>query len=66
MAKTKNLKVETFGKDDSYIKITDVNEREEKTVIGVVEAEKLQVEGWQLIDCHLTPEGKEYKFRKDK
>ena len=35
-----------------------------KTVIGITEAEKLQKSGWRLIDCHLTPEGNKYKFRK--
>ena len=39
-------------------------EETEKTVLGTSEAEKLQKSGWQLIDCHLIPNGKEYKFRK--
>lgn len=37
---------------------------EEKVVIGVVLADKLQKEGWILLDVHLTPQGKEYKFKK--
>ena len=36
----------------------------EKTVQDAAEAEDLQKSGWQLIDCHLIPNGKEYKFRK--
>ena len=41
-----------------------VKEEETQTVIGIASAEGLQKSGWQLIDCHLTPNGKEYKFRK--
>jgi len=48
--------------DESKVKET-VGETE-KTVLGLSEAERLQKSGWQLIDCHLTPEGKKYKFRK--
>ena len=48
--------------DESKVKET-VDETE-KTVLGISEAEQLQKSGWQLIDCHLTPEGKKYKFRK--
>jgi hypothetical protein len=39
-------------------------EKDEIEVIGVTEAEKLQKSGWQLIDCHQTPDGKVYKFKK--
>lgn len=46
-------------------KITlEKSEENEKTVYGLVQAEALQKDGWQLIDCHLTPEGKVYKFKK--
>lgn len=41
-------------------------EPEEMTVIGTASAENLQKGGWTLIDAHLTPKGKEYKFRKVK
>ena len=46
--------------------ITIVTEKEDETVlvVGINSAEKYQKSGWQLIDCHLTPEGKQYKFRK--
>lgn len=61
--------------EDTKIEIDSFNEPKEmivkqsedeniKTVIGSASAEHLQKSGWQLIDCHLTPEGKEYKFRK--
>lgn len=64
MAKAKNLKMETFGEDNSYVKITEVKEPEEVEVTSIAEAEKLQEEGWQQIDCHSTPEGKIFKYRK--
>lgn len=43
---------------------TELIKEETATVVGIASAEKYQKSGWQLIDCHLTPEGKEYKFRK--
>lgn len=39
-------------------------DEETQTVIGIASAEHLQKSGWQLIDCHHTPEGKKYNFRK--
>jgi hypothetical protein len=53
-------------KDIEKIIPPEENNEEYKTVIGIAEAETLQKSGWQLISCHLTSEGKEYKFRKDK
>ena len=38
--------------------------QDEIEVVGIIEAEKLQKSGWQLIDCHQTSEGKVYKFKK--
>ena len=43
----------------------------EKTVVGIAEAEKLQLSGWQLIDVTQIENDetgltqKKYKFRKD-
>jgi len=37
-----------------------------KEVIGVELAERLQKGGWQLIDCHQTPQGMLYKFKEGK
>ena len=41
-----------------------------KTVIGVIEAEKLQKAGWRLVDCHRISDNpfgaKEYKFERNK
>lgn len=39
---------------------------EEVTVNNIAQAESLQKSGWQLIDCHQTPKGKTFKFRKVK
>ena len=39
----------------------DVNEIE---VTNIIEAEKLQRAGWRLIDCHLSSDGKIYKFER--
>jgi hypothetical protein len=43
---------------------------DEKKVIGIIEAEKLQKAGWRLVDCHPisdSPFGdKEYKFERNK
>lgn len=65
---TENTKVELnseFGPDELVIRQPDeVPDTDVKTVIGLASAEHLQKSGWQLIDCHHTPEGKEYKFRK--
>lgn len=47
-------------------KVEDSKEPEEITVMGTASAEQLQKSGWQLLDCHRTPKGKEYKFRKVK
>lgn len=44
----------------------DSKEPEEVTVNSITQAEVLQKSGWQLLDCHHTPKGKEYKFRKVK
>jgi hypothetical protein len=45
------------------------SKEKEKTVIGLIEAEKLQKAGWVLVDAHLVSDDpfgdKEYKFRKD-
>lgn len=41
-------------------------EPDEVTVENITQAEGLQKSGWQLIDCHQTPKGKTYKFRKVK
>ena len=41
-----------------------------KTVIGIVEAEKLQKSGWRLVDCHRPSDDpfsdKVYKFERIK
>jgi len=55
---------------EPYVPDESVNtEGKERTVIGLIEAEKLQKAGWVLVDAHLTskdPFGdKEYKFRKE-
>ena len=60
MAKSKKTKLEIPEEEPIIV----FSEGELKEVIGITEAEKLQKSGWRLIDCHLTPEGKKYKFRK--
>ena len=35
-------------------------------VIGIDLAEPLQKRGWQLVDCHQSPKGQVYKFKKGK
>jgi hypothetical protein len=50
------------------IEIEETGEKE-KTVIGIIEAEKLQKSGWQQIACYPTSDDpfgdKTYKFRKE-
>ena len=66
MAKKKPIteieKVEEVKAEPKPIPVKD----EDITVIGIVQAEKYQKSGWQLLDCQLTSEGKQYKFRKAK
>jgi len=71
MAKGKKINLEIPKEEDINIpdnledkKEVVTSEGELKEAIGITEAERLQKSGWQLIDCHLTPEGKKYKFRK--
>ena len=66
MAKSKFFKsVEPIESSDLVEEVElDEKSKETETVIGIALAEELQKSGWQLIDCHLTPNGKEYKFRK--
>ena len=74
MAKSKKINLEVSKDEVTHIpqyydnledeKEVVTSEGELKEAIGITEAEKLQKGGWQLIDCHLTPEGKKYKFRK--
>ncbi len=57
-------------KKDVVKKTTQTGQEEnEKTVIGIIEAEKLQKSGWQLISAVRTSDDpfgdKEYKFRKE-
>lgn len=39
-------------------------EETEITAFSSSDAEQLQKDGWQLIDCHRTIKGKIYKFKK--
>ena len=67
MAKQKPITEKVIKEEpEKVIKVITekVIEEETVTVIGVASAEQLQKSGWQLVDCHLAPEGKEYKFRK--
>ena len=69
MAKKKPITAKVIKEEPIAEKVVEVItekviEEETVTVIGVASAEQLQKSGWQLIDCHLAPEGKEYKFRK--
>lgn len=57
------VEIDSFEEPKEMIVIQSDDENV-KTVIGSASAEHLQKSGWQLIDCHHTPEGKEYKFRK--
>jgi hypothetical protein len=55
----------TIEKNDSNTVINTTEPiTEEVEVIGIAKAEELQKSGWQLIDCHLTPDGKFFKYRK--
>lgn len=62
---TENTKVEidSFEEPKEMI-VMQSDDESVKTVIGLASAEHLQKSGWQLIDCHHTPEGKKYKFKK--
>ena len=77
MAKKKffdTVKLETESKEPEkiieVIETPEVKESDEKTVIGVVEAEELQKAGWRLISVTQESEnpydGKTYKFIKEK
>ena len=69
------VKLETESKEpEKVVEVIDttipkVNEPEEKTVIGIAEAEKLQKSGWQLVSVTQESDnpydGKTYKFRKE-
>lgn len=65
---TTNTKVELNSESEPNEMVitqpTIISGPNETTVIGLASAEHLQKSGWQLIDCHHTPEGKTYKFRK--
>lgn len=63
---TEKTKVEMDSLENPIEMIVTQPEEETQTVIGVASAENLQKGGWTLIDAHLTPKGKEYKFRKVK
>ena len=67
MAKTKNKEQEKIVET---VNILPHQEPTEKTVIGIVEAEKLQKSGWQLISVTQESENpygvKTYKFVKEK
>jgi hypothetical protein len=63
--KIEETKIEVETKQPEPIIVKETGE-ETQTVIGTTSAESLQKSGWQLIDCHQTPNGKEYKFRKVK
>lgn len=60
---TEKTKVELDAKVPETMIVKQPEEITE-IVIGIASAEHLQKSGWQLIDCHHTPEGKKYKFRK--
>lgn len=64
MAKKDKVSLEATRNIDSEITTKKDVEATEKEIIGLTEAEKLQKSGWQLIDCHQTPDGKVYKFKK--
>ena len=54
--------LETLPVAEAPVKSED--EKSEIEVIGLQQAEQLQKSGWQLIDCHMTENGKLYKFKK--
>ena len=58
-----------YSHKDQYVPVEEPKGNK-KTVIGIIEAEKLQKAGWRLVDCHQTSDdpfgNKEYKFERNK
>ena len=66
MAKNKKPLIEPTAPSVVETPVGVPREPDEVTVENITQAEGLQKSGWQLIDCHQTPKGKTYKFRKVK
>jgi hypothetical protein len=65
MAKIKKNEKESQLEVNSAAQVAQGEETlNEIETLDLIKAEKLQKSGWQLIDCHQTPDGKIYKFRK--